>query len=224
VTNVDPLLNSPLNDPFRAAHEALLALTPPETAGLADDAPLPDIVEHLEYLVGLARDTAATHLGPKIGWARPRSAGNDWTPDILQVDLDGYTEDDPRDTSHINDWETSALALAARAYRRECRWDHSPDEAGIWLLAVAPYSSWGGGGQTQWVGNLTGFVIIHDRDMDGEYESLAHLWTAREWRRRGIGANLVQHARERFPLREVEGPVTDGGRLLLEACAPDLVQ
>lgn len=220
----DPVVNSPLDGRFRAAYEALLALSPPDTVALADDAHLSAVVENLEYLVGLARDTAATYLGPTIGWTRPRSAGTDWTPDILQVDLDGYEADDPPGISRINDWESSALALAAHAYRNECRWDHSPDEAGIWLLAVAPYSSWGGDHQTHWVGNLSGFAILHDRDMDGEYESLAHLWTAREWRRRGIGASLVRRARQRFPLREVEGPVTDEGRSVLEACAPDLVQ
>jgi GNAT superfamily N-acetyltransferase len=136
----------------------------------------------------------------------------------------GSTDDDPAGASHIDEWEDSALALAGRAYRRECGWDFSPGEAGIWLVSVSPYSSMGGDDRTNWSGTLTGFVILHDRDEDGEYESLAHLWTAHAWRRRGVGASLVRQARERFPVSQVENPITDGGRLLLEACAPDLLE
>jgi len=224
MTEDDPLVNSPLDARFRAARRALRRLAPPNYLAAADDAHLQVIVEELEDLVRLARETAAAHLGPAFHWVSPKPSADAWASVTLQVDLDGYADDDPPGVSHIDEWEDSALARAARAYRRECDWDFSPDEAGIWLLSVAPYSSLVGNDRTHWSGTLTGFVILHDRDKDGEYESLAHLWTAHAWRHRGIGAGLVRQARERFPVSQVEGPVTDGGRLLLEACAPGLLE
>jgi GNAT superfamily N-acetyltransferase len=193
-------------------------------AAAQDDGELQVLVEELEYLVSQALDNAAAEIGPTIRWTDPYPHDDTWATVIQQIDLDGYTDDDPAGASHIDDWEGSALARAARAYRRECRWDFSPDEAGIWLIAVAPYSSIGGSQGTTYSGTLTGFAIIHDRDRDGEYESLAHLWTARAWRRRGVAADLVRQARERFPVSQVEGPATQAGRLMLLTCAPDLIE
>ncbi|MCM3662378.1 hypothetical protein M3148_15465 [Georgenia satyanarayanai] len=189
----DPLLDSPLEAGFRAAHQALRILAPPNTVATAGDAYLPDIIDELEDLVRLARDTAAAHLGPTIRWVAPQPPRDQWAQVIVQVDLDGYSKDDPLGAFHIDDWEDSALARAGRAYRRECGWDFSPGEAGIWLLSVAPYSSMGGGDRTSWKGTLSGFAILHDRDDDGEYESLAHLWTAYSWRRRGVGLARIFH-------------------------------
>ncbi|WP_134765117.1 GNAT family N-acetyltransferase [Nocardioides sp. 1609] len=219
MTENDPLTNSPLGAQFRAAHQALLALAPPGTLAAGDDNYLPIIVNELQDLVDLARDTAAANFGPTLGWRRPDPVDDAWAPTVLQLDFDSYADDDPPGVSEIWNWEQSALALAARAYRRECRWDHSPGEAGIWLLYIMPFASI----DTSWSGSLAGFAIIHDRDTDGEHESLAHLWTARAWRRRGVGATLVEEARARFPLRDVEGPITDAGRRLLAVHAPDLL-
>lgn len=224
MTDDDPLLNSSLDAGFRAAHRALLALAPPNTVAAADDAYLPVIIEELEVLVRLARDTAAAKLGPTIRWVSLHSPDDPWAPVTLQIDLDGYFDGDTPSAVHMDEWEDSALALAGRAYRRECGWDFSPGEAGIWLLSVAPYSSMGGDDRTNWTGTLTGFAILHDQDKDGVYESLAHLWTAGTWRRRGVGVSLVRQARDRFPVSKVEGPVTKEGRLLLQACAPDLLK
>lgn len=126
----------------------------------------------------------------------------------MQLDLNSHCEQEAPGESHIRDWEHSAPALAARGYRRESRWDHSPGEAGIWLLCVMPYESMG----ASWIGRLVAFAIIHDRDMDGEYESLAHLWTACSCRRRGLGGWLMREAQARFPLNEVGPRVTDDGR------------
>lgn len=223
MTEDDPLLASPLNSAIRAAHRALLALAPPDTVAARDDASLQDLVEELEYLVYQARASAAAELGPTFRWVGPYEQDDPWASVNLQVDLDGYSEDNPPGVSHIDDWEDSALARAARAYRRDCGWDFSPDEAGIWLISVAPYSYMGEGDRTHCSGSLTGFAILHDRDQDGEYESLAHLWTARAWRRRGVGANLVRQARQRFPVSQLEGPITEAGRLLLLTCAPNLI-
>jgi hypothetical protein len=123
----------------------------------------------------LARDTAAAHLGPTIRWASLHSPEDRWAPVTLQIDLDGYVDGDPSSAVQMDEWEGSALDIAGRAYRRECGWDFSPGEAGIWLLSVAPYSSMEWDGRTNWTGTLTGFAILHDRDKDGDYESLAHL-------------------------------------------------
>ena len=224
MTDDDPLLHSSFDAGFRAAHRALLALAPPNTVAAADDAYLPVIVEDLDVLLRLARDNAAAHLGPTIWWTNQHSPDDAWAPVTLQIDLGGRSNGDPAGAVHMDEWEDSALALAARAYRLECGWDFTPDEAGIWLLSVAPYASRSAGDRTSWTGTLSGFAILHHRDTDGDYESLAHLWTAAAWRRRGVGVSLVRQARERFPVSAVEGPVTEDGRLLLQACAPELLE
>ncbi|GAA3514141.1 GNAT family N-acetyltransferase [Georgenia daeguensis] len=224
MTDDDPLVNSALDARFRAAHRALRELAPPKTVAVADDAYLPDIIEDLENLARVAQETAAAHVGPTFRWTGPQSTADPWASVILQVDLDSHFDDDPPDVSHVGEWENCALARAGSAYRSECDWDFSPGPAGIWLLFVAPYSSFGSSGQMHLSGTLAGFAILHDRDEDGEYESLAHLWTARAWRRRGVGTSLVRQARERFPVSRVENPATEGGRLLLEACASDLLE
>lgn len=73
MTNDDPLLNSPFDSAFRAAHQALRALAPANTLTVADDhESLPEVVEDLEDLVRLARETAAAELGPSIRWVSPR--------------------------------------------------------------------------------------------------------------------------------------------------------
>lgn len=225
MANDDPLLNSPFDSAFRAAHQALRALAPENTLTLSDaDESLPEIVEDLDYLVRLAHETAAAELGPAIRWVSTRADVDLSAPLILQIDLDGYSEEDPVGAYHFDDWETSALARAGRAYRRECGWDFSPDEAGIWLVSAAPRAAIQDGHRTTWTGTLTGFAILYDRDEDGDYESLGHIWTARAWRRRGAGSSLIRRARERFDVRQIEGPVSDEGRLLLETYAPDLCE
>lgn len=92
---------------------------------------------------------------------------------MLQIDLDGGSNEDPVGAYRIDHWETSALARAGRAFKRQCRWDFSGDETGMWLVSVQPYAAIGDGHRMTWTGTLTGFVILHDRDEDGNYESLA---------------------------------------------------
>lgn len=219
----NPMWHSPLDSQFRAAHRALRALNPTGAAVDSENYELPYIVNDLEHLVHLARTTAATHVGPTFHWRGPRPSQLQWEPMILQIDFDNYSDDDPEGVSQIHEWENSAPAMAGSAYRRECGWDAPPGNAGIWLVSVMPYESMEEDQHRHWTGTLTGFVVLHDRDEDGNYEALAHLWTAREWRRRGVGSSLVREAHNRFPLSIVEGPVTDEGRLLLEVCAPDLL-
>ncbi|WP_369688720.1 GNAT family N-acetyltransferase [Actinomadura kijaniata] len=67
-------------------------------------------------------------------------------------------------------------------------------------------------------GHLVGFLIVRDRDENGIYESVAHIWTASSWRRRGIARRLLNEARARFPIAEVEGPYTEDGSAFLDAC------
>src|SRR5262249_6020435 len=70
-----------------------------------------------------------------------------------------------------------------------------------------------------------GFAVLYDRDKDNQYESLAHIWTASVARRRGVATALIAYAREHFPLRSVEGPLTnDGAALIKQVWAGDLRQ
>ncbi|WP_375430171.1 hypothetical protein [uncultured Friedmanniella sp.] len=223
MTDDDPRLVSPLDATIRAAHRSLSALTPPGTLAAENSESLPVLVEDLENLVPLARDGVAGELGPVLRWVGPYREEDEWAPVFVEIDLDEYSEGDPPGAFYIDQWEGSPLAQAARAYRRDCGWDFTPDEAGVWLLFVAPYSAMGSGDQTPCAGNLVGFAILHDRDEDGVYESLAHLWTARAWRCRGVGADLVREARVRFPVTQVEGPFTYAGHSLFVEVAPDLV-
>lgn len=81
----DPRLNSPFDSAFRAAHQALRALAPPDTVTVGDDGEsLSDVVEDLEYLVRLAGDTAAVELGPSIRWVSTRPIGDLSAPVTLQ--------------------------------------------------------------------------------------------------------------------------------------------
>ncbi len=219
----DPRLNSPLEANIRAAYQALRALVPDNYVLGPDDAGLPEIIDELPTVLRLAQDRCAAELGAPMSWAGPWPNEN-WTPIDLQVDFDDGDLDSPGVTFPDLDWPKTGFAQAALAYKRECGWDFPPGEAGIWLLRVAPYAAFGGDDTDQAFlsGNLIGFVVLHDRDDDGEYESLAHLWTATRWRRRGVAAALVRRARDQFPITTVEEPVTDRGALLLAATAPEL--
>ncbi len=224
----DPRLNSPLEANMRAAYQALRALIPHDYLLGPDDADLPGIISELPDVLRLVQDRCAAELGAPISWTGPWPH-EDWAPLDLQVDFDDGDLDSPgitfRDLDRpVGEWSQTAFAQAARAYKRECGWDFAPGEAGIWLLRVAPYSASGDGDAADAFvgGHLIGFAIVHDRDEDGEYESLAHLWTATGWRRRGVAAELVRRAREQFPIKTVEEPVTDRGAVLLSAIAPDL--
>jgi ribosomal protein S18 acetylase RimI-like enzyme len=96
----------------------------------------------------------------------------------------------------------------------------------VWLLAAAPRSLIGGDDTEprSATGNIVGFVVLQDRDEDGAYESVAHIWTARGWRRQGIASRLLAHAREHYPIRYVEGPATEAGSKLIRARANELAE
>jgi ribosomal protein S18 acetylase RimI-like enzyme len=180
------------------------------------------VVGGIESRLAVALDEVASEVGPPITWERSLAVQNqDWRLQIMQIDQACGEHNDPVDArvEPRLEWDETGFARAARAYRREARWDFAPDEAGVWIIAVAPSEQV----HTAWRGNLVAFIILHDRDHDGEYESIAHLWTATGWRRRGIAAALIERARERFRIHDVEGPMTESGEALLSAAAPDLL-
>jgi hypothetical protein len=181
-------------------------------------------------------DVYDSEYGPLASWRGPWSEGMWERLDVRVWVLDDvdYEDDEVFDCADHSEFAESPLGKAGRAYRRECGWDFPPGFAGEWVAAYVP-SSWSGpaveaqdGEPAEPVdgwcsGNLVSFAVLYDRDEDGEVESLAHLWTARRYRRQGYARAVIDRARERFPIRHVEGPVTDHGWALLQTVAPDLL-
>lgn len=214
---------------FRAAYRTLGKLVSTEHSTLVPEENLSvtELISHFRFVVDEAEMAVAAQLGPIVSWYAPRR--DDWDPIAVGVDFDegdyGFGLGDIVLADSVYEgpdggWTDGALDRASRAYRREAGWDFSPGAAGIWLLMLAPVSSAGGAeGDRPWhyTGHLVGFVILHDRDKDGEYESVAHIWTAAAWRRRGIALRLMAEARSRYPVTAVEGPYTEDGGAFLRA-------
>jgi hypothetical protein len=182
--------------------------------------------ELLDALWHLQREYDAEQ-GPLAHWRR-RWHERLFTQLDLQAydfDDDGGSEDRPEAVEAILDgFADSAFGRAASAYQRECGWDFAPGPAGVWILAYRP-TTWIGGAETgdgHCTGNLVSFAILHDRDSDGQPESLSHLWTASSMRRKGAARQVVDMAREWYPLRLVEGPITDVGVAFVRAVVPEL--
>lgn len=209
---------------YRSASAALAALLPQHTT--ANDQP-EDVVELLSRwprLVSEAELFVTAQLGPTVSWTGPPWECY-WDLIAAGVDLD----DNGHDFGEIElgedafegangRWSGSAFDQAALVYKRACGWDFAPDEAGVWLVMLAPTGAIGGeDGPWSFSGRLTGFVIVYDRDQDGAYEAVGHIWTAAAWRRRGIAQRLVHEARSRFPIAIVEPPYTSDGAAFLEA-------
>lgn len=213
---------------YRTAQRALLGIADPlRTLGDGEEGlHLTELISHLRTLLDEAEMTVAGRLGPIINWTAPRR-DRDWSPAMSIVDLNGDGHDfedeaEPTEGAYVGPdgtWHGSPLERAAYAYKREAGWDFVPGEAGIWLLMLAPVHGFGGSDKDEWMytGHLTGFMILHDRDEDGEYESIAHMWTASAWRRRGIARRLITEARDRFPITNVEGPYTADSNAFLHA-------
>lgn len=222
----DPRGRSAHEADLRAVYEALQRISP----GQAYEQPassrlMYELVADVDRKLDEALEVVDAELGPVVSWRGGLTpSGYDWPVEILQVDFDEGLRSLPEfgwDGLPLT-WEDTGFWRAAVAYRRECRWDFSPDATGVWVVAVAPTSNVEAGDEAIWVGNLVGFVVVQDRDGDGEYESIAHMWTATGWRGRGVATAMVQHARDHFPIQSVEGPVTDAGAGLLASAAPDL--
>ncbi len=214
-----------LEGAYRTAHRALEGIIPRREHCYAPEEDLPafEVFSQFSFMVREAAMALAAHLGPRISWEDERCEG-DWDLIISGVDLDAGEHDlgvilgdSACESDGDGNWEGSALDIAGRVYRRACKWDFSPGKAGIWLLTLAPTSASGGEGQWFYSGHLAGFVILYDRDKDGLYESVGHIWTAQSWRRRGIATRLLQEARSRFGASTVEGPFTDDGAALVKA-------
>lgn len=69
-------------------------------------------------------------------------------------------------------------------------WNSAPREADVWLLIPDPCRA-SGGWMGRHTGHPTGFAVLYDRDEDGSYESVGHVWTAIAWRRKGTGQRLL---------------------------------
>ena len=72
-------------------------------------------------------------------------------------------------------------------------------------------------------GRAIGYLLLEDRDHDGNLEVLGDIWIAPEARRRGVAKALLERARAEHDIRHAEPPILDDGRRLLAAVAPDLL-
>jgi ribosomal protein S18 acetylase RimI-like enzyme len=170
----------------------------------------------------LACDYAA-QFGPRLSVEGPSRCSME-KPHILAFDLDQDKELCRFTLPTDYDWHETGLARAATAYRRSCRWDFAPGEAGVWLCYYLITDGMGSDkGRWHYNGNVVGFAILYDRDEDGQYESLGHIWTAAAARRRGAASALITHARQHFPLKHAEGPLTDDSRRLFGTVWPEVL-
>jgi hypothetical protein len=218
---------------YRDAYTALSSVVDDQTTRTLPAAALSvdDLVGEFERVASEARMIWTRELGPRMSWQAPFLGRDcDWELRMQCIDLDSGGRGDDPDAFMTNElalgFEGSALDIAARAYRRECKWDFSPGDGGVWLIVLRP-TSWSGSEEHEqrWSasGNLVGFLILQDLDEDGEYESVAHIcWTAVLWRRRGIAAHLLEQACARFPVVAIEGPPTELGAALVSARAAHL--
>jgi ribosomal protein S18 acetylase RimI-like enzyme len=210
---------------YRTAYRALAGIIPradssTSEAGLS----VTELISHFRFMAEEAEMAAAARLGPLISWEAPRPDG-DWELVMTGADLDNGLYDfgvvaleESAFQGHGGGWSGGSLERAARAYKRAARWDFAPGEAGVWLLMLAPtWASGGEPGPMSYSGHLAGFVIHYDRDKDGAYESVGHIWTAAAWRRRGIARSLLAEAKSRFKYTRIEGPYTKDGGALVEA-------
>jgi GNAT superfamily N-acetyltransferase len=209
---------------YRRAHRALEPLLAGVSYVPEEELLFTEVLSQFDAIVNQASMAVAAELGPRIGWKAPRTEG--FSLALAGIDLDalgsrdfGIRLDRGAFQGPDGSWSDSALDRAARAYRRECRWDFAPDESGVWLLVLAPTRGMGGADDGLWWydGHLAGFAVLHDRDDDEAYESVAHVWTAKAWRRRGIATRLLREAEQRFAYKNIEGPVTESGAALIAA-------
>jgi ribosomal protein S18 acetylase RimI-like enzyme len=180
-----------------------------------------ELLHDVQQLAELLTEDYAAQFGPRLSVKGPQHSSME-KPHILAFDFDQGEELCQFTLPADHDWHDTGFARAATAYRRCCRWDFAPGEAGIWLCYYVITDGVGGGeGSWYYSGNVAGFAILYDRDKDGKYESLGHIWTAAAARRRGIASALIAYARQYFPLKDTEGPLTDDGAALLKTVWPE---
>jgi ribosomal protein S18 acetylase RimI-like enzyme len=207
---------------YRAAHRALEAIMP-ESFGFLPEADLEcgDVLSQFPLLVDEAALVVAAHLGPYIAWqAEPHRGDLDLVPAGLDLDNGGELDFGPAldELATAADYGDSSLEQAARVYCADAGRDVAPELAGIWLLMLAPVAGVASDSRP-WdcAGHLAGFMIVYDRDEDGTYETIGHIWTARAWRRRGIARQLLYQARSRFGASRFEGPFSGDGTAFAKA-------
>ncbi|PRY40506.1 GNAT family N-acetyltransferase [Umezawaea tangerina] len=208
----------------RTAYRALSALVPGSVTA-EEESSLPEILSQFGFLFDRADLAITAQLGPSVSWQAPPPGDNfDLMMSGVDLDDDFHTFGDVRlgddaFTGPARTWHDSPLNRAALAYKRVCGWDFPPGEAGVWLVMLAPTSASGGqDGPWFYSGRLVGFLVVYDRDEDGIYESIGHIWTAMAWQRRGIARRLLAEARSRFAITTVEEPLTSAGAALLKGC------
>lgn len=210
---------------YRAAHRALEGMFPEDSTFVSevrfDD--INEVISQFPFMASKAEMVVESYRGPEIMW-KVKSAEPELDVVIAGVDLDAGRErsfgvelDDSAFEGDGDGWPDSSLDRAARIYKRETGWDFPPGKAGVWLLALAPESAHGSAGEWSFDGYLAGFVILYDRDKDGRYDSVGHMWTARGWRRKGIAVRLLTEAKSRFGYSKIEKPLTKDSAALLEA-------
>ena len=185
------------------------------------------LLDDVRQIMKTIEDDYVAQFGPRlttIGPENARTHGRILTYNFDQPDKQYRGTFKPVEYADMK-WHDTALAKAALAYKRCCHWDFAPGEAGIWLCYYLPNDGWGGGdNEMQWRGNLVGFVILYDHNEDGEYEALGHIWTAAAARRHGVASKLIQHARKHFPLRQVNGPLTEDSSFLFKKVWPEALK
>jgi GNAT superfamily N-acetyltransferase len=175
-----------------------------------------------------------------------RGLVNGWVPHARSDELYLYAQD--RETDHTEvlsdfwtrfddkEWDGSdgplklsedsrdqGLNEAGAAYRRACGWDFAPGLAGTWLLYCLPVSGTGTDEEMLFRSIVPGFLILYDEEGDGNYKWIGHMWTAKAARRKGIATALLKRARADFPVKDVQGPATDGGLAFLKARWPEQI-
>lgn len=214
-----------IENAYRSASVALAALLPSTAPDFESSGHVLELLSQWPHLVRGAELAVTAQIGPRVSWIGP-DCDESWNLVATGVDLGGGYQDFGEidlgaDALKGEDgsWADSALSKAGLIYKRECKWDFPPDKAGIWLVMLAPASAYAAEeeGFSVFSGRLTGFVIVHDRDDDGDYETVAHIWTAVAWRRRGIARGLLVEARSRFSITAFEEPYTNDGSALIDA-------
>jgi hypothetical protein len=199
-----------------------------ESSGL-NDWPF-DLLHDVWQFPKILEEDSAAQFGPLLAVDGPDAPVEN--PHILAFDLDRNERlcgfELPRTGGLFSD---SGLGAAARACRRDplsqsSLRQESPEKTGIWLCYFLPGSCTGPDPDTGlygWLGFLVGFAVLEDRDNDGKYERLNHIWTASTARRKGVARALVAYAREHFPVKKVdEWPfLSDAGRALFNAVWPE---
>jgi hypothetical protein len=182
----------------------------------------------VRLLMDEVHDAYVREYGARRSWRRAGSEAD--AVALLQAPHVEVFDAEPDDWTSPSalDYDEGPSRAVARAYRRECRWDTAPGPPSrdyVWVCVHEPRSCiYDEDAQNRHIdGSLIGFAVVADRDEDGEPESLAHLWVARQSRLAGHATLLLTEAERRFPkLGTVEHPVTTDGAAFLAARSPRL--